>query len=270
MIKYDSAGNSYVATQTCWRRDLDIRPLVLFAGLNRPDSLLEVYKAPISSYRQSIKHIHELLQPNSTVPQQLIDYSDTGYLGLNKELYSAHNELRPIAHPHLNDALAIESAMHKETNLPHAVKLFTGVKYSPAKLAGFEWNSSRAKKIVHFPAFTSTTTDIDTAARFSDIDQTTTHHESDHHGIILPGARHIIELNFPQKIHAAISMSKVSAAWHEDEILLGRGHEVILHPRPTLLTTGGYSTPVYVWKSEPGMKLPYTNFGATHSYNAYD
>lgn len=211
-----------------------------------------------------------MLRPVSNVPHQLVNYSDSGYMDLNKELYSAHKESRPIAQQHLDNALAIESVMHKETKLPHPVKLFTGVKHSPATLAGLEWNSSRPKKIVHFPAFTSTSTDIDTAARFSDQDLNTHHHESDHHGIILPGARHIIELNFPDKIHATISMNSISAAWHEDEILLGRGHEFILHPRPTMLTTGGYSSPVYVWKADPGMKLPYTCFGAKHSFNAYE
>lgn len=242
-----------VTNPSGWRRDLDIRPLVLIAGLSKNRSLDEVYQGNrrqfISDDVESQK-LHDLLTidipKSSSAAHSIKHYSGSGYDQINKHLWDNHvlgNEIPSDIKSHVEN---IKSVLVPETTVSNA-KLYTGVKISPASVAGFEWNSTRPVKLLNLPAFTSTSTNFDVVSRFANFDNVSLHHESDHHGVIEPGAKHIIELNFPEKLHDAVSMLNHSNSPHEEEVLLGPNHTFELHPRPTKIE--GTFAPTYVWKA---------------------
>lgn len=244
-----------VTNPTSWRRDLDIRPLVIIAGLSR-HSIEEVYSGSVSDFQtddSNAEHIHQLLEipkpKSSRVAHSLNHYGATGSETINHYMWENYLHGSPIpsdVHEHIRN---IKSVLIPEKVIDHLdhFKLYTGVQISPVATAGLEWNSTRPIKLLHLPAFTSTTTNFDVATRFTSRDRIAQHHESDHHGVILPGARHILELNFYGSIPDAASMIKHVGAKHEEEVLLGPNHTFELHPRPTFLS--GYHDPLYVWKA---------------------
>lgn len=241
-----------VTNPTSWRRDLDIRPLVMIAGLSKHRIVNEVYSGKASDFatdETEAQKIHDALTiptpKNSRVAYSLSHYSGSGYDHINSSLW--HNYLHGSEVP--NDVKShtdnIKSVLLPETKINN-LKLYTGVKVSPAATAGVEWNSTRPVKILHLPAFTSTSTNFDVAEQFTEPDMESVHHESDHHGVIEPGATHILQLNFPNTIHHAASMMDHGVG-HEEEVLLGPNHRFELHPRPTKIDRS--HGPVYVWKA---------------------
>lgn len=250
-----------VALLATFRKDLDTRPLYLFPGLAKTSSNLnEVFSSSVSEFslpEEQQQSIHSLLRP-SNINHSLLHYSREGSVSINHDIWEHHKTQTPIPEESREHIVGVDSTLHHTTELSRPMTLYTGLPESPATTAGFAWNSTREKKLIHFPAYTSTTTDFDKSIYFTNKDKTSVHHESDHHGIILPGARHVLQLNFSDRIHHATSLYGNSALNmdHEREILLGRGHEFILHPRPTKLTDGGYADPIYVWKATPGIKKP--------------
>lgn len=242
-----------VTNPTSWRRDLDIRPLVLIAGLSTNRTLNEVYhgnRKQFSSDDVASQKLHDLLtidKPKTlSVANSLSHYSGSGFDQINKHLWNNHvlgNDIPQDVKTHVEN---IKSVLIPETKVDNA-KLYTGVKISPAAVAGFEWNSTRPVKMLTLPAFTSTSTNFDVVSRFANRDNVSVHHESDHHGVIESGAKHIIELNFPETIHNAASMLNHSNSPHEEEVLLGPNHNFELHPRPTKID--GTFGPTYVWKA---------------------
>ena len=236
-----------VTNPTTWRRDLDIRPLVMLAGLSKA-SIDEVYFGSASQFETSdsdAELIHSLLEipkpRSSSVVDSLSYYGDIGSIDINHHMWENYLHSSTIPDDIKSHVDNIKSVLLPSTDIDH-LKLYTGVKTSPAAIAGIEWNSTRPIKLLHFPAFTSTSTNFDVATRFTYPDVTTTHHESDHHGIILPNARHIIELNFHGSIQHAMSMINHGGASHEEEVLLGPNHSFEIHPRPTKI--GGYKYPI--------------------------
>jgi len=83
------------------------------------------------------------------------------------------------------------------------------------------------------------------------VDSKTKHHESDHHGIVLPNARHILEMHFDHNIRRAVSLKNHSYSPEEDEVLLGRNYMFELHPRPKQILRE-YNHPVYIWEAHQG------------------
>lgn len=246
-----SLMDAIATVNPAWRRDLDIRPLVLIAGLNR-SKLIEVHQGHSIDFElrsDDAQRVHELLaikgQLNHRVIHSLSHYSGSGYDKINQALWHSYlhgSEVPSDVRSHSDNILSV---MHKEVHVG-GLKLYTGVKESPATSAGLEWNSTRPIKLLHLPAFTSTSTSFDIAESFSSPDVTSEHHESDHHGTIEAGASHILELHYPNKIHRAASIVDYSGAKHEEEVLLGPNHTFELHPRPTRIEHRG---PVYVWKA---------------------
>lgn len=252
-MDYDSTANEYLrmVNPIGWRRDLDIRPLAIFAGLSR-QHLLEVYDAYPRQFATSIEsaqRIHDTISistsAESTSIESLKHYSGDGFKEINDGLWNKYVhgvDLHPSISTHIEN---IKSLLNKSTTEP--VTLFTGVKISPATLAGIEWNSSRPKKLITFPSFTSTTTNSDVAQSFCALDTISHHHESDHHGVIETGARHVLQLEFPLGLHHAASMVDHSQSPHEEEVLLHPGHSFELHPRPTRVKN--MLGNVYFWKA---------------------
>lgn len=256
-MNYDSTANEYLKmiNPIGWRRDLDIRPLAIFAGLSC-QHLLEVYSSSPSDYYQPFKdkgdEIHTVLQiPNDSDVESLKSLhhytTDEGHQEINKSLWDNYihgTDIPANVNHHVEN---IKSILNKTTNEP--TTLFTGVNISPATLAGMEWNSSRPKKLITFPAFTSTSTDMFIAHAFADRDMISTHHESDHHGEIKAESRHILQLEFPNGVHHAASTVNHSNHDIEKEVLLTPGHSFELHPRPTKIIHPNSRDPYYVWKA---------------------
>lgn len=250
--KVASIDHDPIIVQTSWRRDLDIRPLVMIAGLKKLSTLTEVYSGKESQFHiddSTAGKIHSLLELSDQpqhVMKSLIHYSQNGSKDINNHLWEKYKNDVSIPDHILQHISNISSALKSHTPV-NGLTLYTGVHESPATTAGFEWNSTRPIKLLHLPAFTSSSTNFNTAVRFTAVDKTSIHHESDHHGIILPRARHVIQLNFEEKIPSAASMIKHSTDPQEEEVLLGPNHSFELHPRPTLIKE--YEDPVYVWKA---------------------
>ena len=240
-----------VTGQPSWRRDLDVRPLVLDAGLSRT-RLNEVFAGKYSDFdipEHESQSIHDQLAIPRDLPSHVVHslnhYTSSGYERINASLRDAYQRHVDIPNDVRNHIDNIKSILHPEKQVNN-LRLFTGVKESPATTAGLTWNSTRPIKILHLPAFTSTTTSFDIAADFAEPDDTSAHHESDHHGIIEAGASHILQLQFPHKIRSAASVVNYGVG-HEEEVLLGPNHRFELHPRPTRVDEP--DGPLYVWKA---------------------
>ena len=238
-------------TSPTWRRDLDIRPLVLIAGIPK-SRLSEVFAGKYGDFGISdsdAQAIHDDLaipsRLSSKVTHSLNHYTSSGYEHINQTLRDSYANGTDVPNDVRMHTDNIKSILHPEKAVNN-LSLFTGVKESPATTAGFEWNSTRPIKILHLPAFTSSTTSFDIAADFTKPDETSPHHESDHHGEIEKGATHILHLHFPNKIRLAASVAGHGIG-HEEEVLLGPNHRFELHPRPTKVD--GPIGPIYVWKA---------------------
>jgi hypothetical protein len=239
-------------TDTSWRRDLDVRPLVLIAGLSET-RLHEVYHGKYSDFvipDHDAQSIHDALSITDSLPSQaahsLNHYTGSGYERINQSLRDSYINNAEVPNDVKRHSDNIKSILHAEKPVSN-LGLFTGVKESPATTAGLEWNSTRPIKVLHLPAFTSATTSFDIAASFTEPDDTSTHHESDHHGVIESGATHILHLSFPHKIRSAASVADHGVG-HEEEVLLGPNHRFELHPRPTRVDGPGGT--LYVWKAK--------------------
>lgn len=231
-------------------RHLDIRPLYLIGGFDISDQLNEVYTADSKDYIGDVpnaEEIHKRLTV-ANVPKSIQHYTGIGSRTINSAMWNNYLRDEPISQENLNHIDSISRALIKMTPV-NGAKLYTGVPRSPAALAGLEWNSTRPHKLIHFPSFTSTTTNFGQAIKFSPKDYESVHHESDHHGIILPGARHVIELNFDHNIQNALSLRNHSCTTTEQEILLGPHYEFELDPRPTFIDH--HQGPQYIWKARP-------------------
>jgi len=242
-----------------FRRDLDIRPLYLLCGLDK-SLMTEVYSGSTNDFLEDESEearIHAALKivPQSSRVKHSIDhYGGSGSQDINHFLWHHHLHESPVPAHIKSHVDHLDSILLPKTYVG-ATKLYTGVQVSPATTAGMEWNSTRAKKLLQLPAFTSTSTNFDAASLFTAVDSTSKHYESDHQGIILPNARHVIELNFDEHVYNAASMLGHTGAGNEREVLLGRGHEFELHPRPTLVLDH-LTNPVYVWKAFHSQHLP--------------
>jgi hypothetical protein len=247
-----------IALSTSWRRDLDIQPMHLLCGLNSTEQLSEVYSSSIEAHRISDADQAEIHakynHPNASV--DLKRYTRESY-PINNALWNHHvngTEIHPL---HKDQIRAIDRDIpihHTDSDIP----LFTGVKTSPANTAVVQWNSTRPIKLITLPAYTSATTHINTAIRFSSNDNETLHHESDHHGIILPNAKHIIQLHLKlgmnHQLTSAKNFSQVDR--NENEIILGRHYDFELHPRPDQIGHNPLN-PVYLWHAHSGHSSPF-------------
>ena len=245
------------------RKDIDAKYLYLFAGLDKHNRLNEVYASSINEFPEMVDdelRVHNALAIHSPIDNYDVKKSLDFYMGngskeINHHLWEHHKDQTHQIPLHIKNHINnIESILKPKTELENA-KLYTGVPISPATTAGIEWNSSRPVKFLKFPAFTSASSNFKSAAKFTNIDRTSLHHESDHHGIIKPNARHVIELNFNGHIRNAVSLYGHGNDFDEREILLGRDHEFELHTRPKLIDDY-YDQPVYVWKATPGLLRP--------------
>lgn len=259
-MDYDATANEYLkmVNPIGWRRDLDIRPLAIFASLHpRQETLTEVYHGEIAHHEISNDDqmsIHKTFEhPN---PHPILRKYSAGSFAINSALWERHiNETYP-SEKILNDIKSLDATLPVH-NLQKNLVVYSGVERSPAYLAGMEWNSTRSKKILTLPAFTSTSTSISKSIGFANRDEITAHHDSDHHGIILPNSKHILAMHLVAgRPYQLTSMRKISNAPYENEILLDRHMNFELHPRPEQIGHNP-NNPVYLWHAHNGDSSPF-------------
>lgn len=218
-----------------------------FIGLNKTLPLLEVYDggsndeyAPIGD--EYVTHYeHSLASPSDSIKAYTSHLSGAINPALLNHYHSGNPEhIRSVKH-HIEE---IDNDL-KHTTAKSDLILYSGLPESPIAKNG-EWNHSRTSKIVHLPAYTSTSTNVHTATRFTGIDEQTKHLDSDHHGLILPNARHIVRISVPKGTTGVASARNFSTNTNENEFIMARGHSVEIHHRPTLLNKS-YKDPVYMW-----------------------
>jgi hypothetical protein len=128
--------------------------------------------------------------------------------------------------------------------------LYTGIPHSPFRVAAVD----SGNHVAHLPAFTSATTKFQKAMSFAEPDHETKHDKNLHGGLIEPGALHILKLNV-NKGDSVASIRHFSANPEEDEMLVNRGYDITIHPRP-VKASGETNRPVYVWSATLGRRRP--------------
>ena len=153
-------------------------------------------------------------------------YSNSSW-ELNDYLHKKYNNTSADNGRFKEEANRLTSVLStQKTKLP--VDLYTGIKYSPAK--HFEEDESIPEsKMIHLPAFTSTSTKRSIAGRFS---KPAVHNDDSRHGVNSEyGAKHIIRIHAPEGTSAS-SIKEFSFMPHEEEVLLNRGHNIMLDSKP--------------------------------------
>lgn len=244
-MSYDSAGKAYMMMGL--RQDLHLEPADMMFGLfDDAHQLDEVFLGSFDPFKISAqKHaeIHTLFKHPTPHPSLVAYTKDSSKH--NAALWSNHTNSVDIEPELLDHIKNIDSSVPIEH--VDSLTVFTGLPASPISGMYGDWHPDKKLKTFHNPAFTSASTDINTAYRFTKPDQKTIHHEDDHHGIVLPNAKHILRIDFSGGNHQLCSTQQFSRVdRRENEILLGRGYEVNVHARPTMI---GQNTvnPVYLW-----------------------
>lgn len=215
-----------------------------FAGLNRKSELTEVYVGGNmhaflpDSTEENTHTIHRLNDPSDSI----IEYTGGLSTHLNKALldhYATNQDSQYLSHVKHIDSDLSNTVAH------HDFVVYSGLPKSPLSRDG-TWDSEIKSRNMTLNAYTSASTDIEEAAKFTSPDMDTIHVESNHHGKILPAARHVLQIHVKTGLRGIASIRHVSTNAHEKEFLLARGHTFELHHRPTEII-GAYAHPVYVW-----------------------
>lgn len=240
-----------VVMQHSWRRDLDLDPIVMLP-VDRSRDLFEVYQGSLGQFTLSAEQAEathsrlRVISPNDSLKKYMRNST-----AINNHLWQLHHSELKVGDKPIWDAGCkdISNCLNLVRDNKD-IKLYSGLQVSPAHLSAFKWNPTKERKLLHFPSFVSTTTQLGVAIGFARPDGSTTHYDSDHHGHIFDNARHVVELNFNGGATELGSVRHIANP-SEHEVLMGHGHTFELHHRPTLLNPGSYS-PVYMWHAHNG------------------
>ena len=168
---------------------------------------------------------------SSDETEAVTDYTDnsTPINGMLHRHASGHTISDHAKQHYGNTATHLDSALEKhETTAP--MHVYTGIKFSPAKHFKKVDGKVPQTKQMHMPAFTSTSTSLETAKGFSDL---TSHPNDDRHGVDseTDERKHVLRIHVPAGSHA-MSLMKHSFVPGEREILLHRGHTIEVHHMP--------------------------------------
>lgn len=181
-------------------------------------------------------------------------YTGAGAYDLNRGLHHHYRQSIGIHNSHTSNNIdkllehdkktikSIDEHLNKHT-IKKDIHVFTGLPHSPVH-AFRQQNAKKGESIkVHLPAYTSTTTDYHTAVGFANQDKTDVKHHSpintDAPKIINKEAKHILKLHLPKGTKGG-SVRHISSHADEDEILLHRGHNIEIHPHPTVDKNGAH------------------------------
>ena len=159
----------------------------------------------------------------------------------------AYSWQRPVNAP-LQTAKSIDSYL-TEHKSPEAVHVYTGLQHSPFKNPHIDGGNF----VAHLPAFTSSSTNFKKALGFSSVDNETKHDKTVHGGAVENGY-HVLKIHAPAGTELA-SIRHMSANPEEDEMLINRGYDITINPRP-VLASGESNRPVYVWSASLTKRRP--------------
>lgn len=172
---------------------------------------------------------------------------------VNSALHN-HSQGKPLTKAtskDLADAGKIEEDLSPYT-AKQAFHVYTGVAKSPIASAVSIGGYLHA----HLPAFASTSTDLSTAEFFAAHDHTTEHNQFSHHGHIMSGAKHVLRIHVVPGTNIA-SVKHFAKYQSENEMLLNRGYNVMINPRPTYLPPKVHGTSAtYMWDTWLTHKTP--------------
>lgn len=179
-------------------------------------------------------HDFNAVETSNAVRKYAMSSSD-----MNGVLHTLHgNTDRPVhgnvvnnnkKHIKALDEVLNNSKMHADTHV------FTGLPHSPIK----HFKDMKAKKgesiTIHHPAYLSTSTSYETAKFFA----------SKPSEVTKPGAeKHVLKLHIPQGTKGG-SIRHLATFADENEVLLHRGHNIEIHPNPTIDHDG-----THVWHAK--------------------
>lgn len=172
--------------------------------------------------------------------------------GINGALHTLHgNTDKPVHGNIINNAKSHVKALDdvlSNTKIHSDTHVFTGLPHSPAQ----HFETMKAKKgesiTLHHPAFMSTSTSYEVAKDFARQDHPIDgkKHKPTEGSEGIPGGkvRHVLKLHLPQGTRAG-SVRNQASFRNENEVLLHRGHNIEIHPHPTIDTDG-----THVWHAK--------------------
>lgn len=203
-------------------------------------------------------HIHNKVAPldfekmSSNEQEAVHDYSDESR-PINSTLHQhakGHDVSTVNKQAYRKTIGHLDSVMRRRST-SEDMHVYTGLKHSPAKHFKKEEGKVPEKKVVHLPAFTSTSTSVKSARGFA---EPTMHPNDERHGITYSEdgeARHILKIHVP-KGTPAMSLKEKSFAPEEHEVLLHRGMHIEVHHQPEHL-----SKDTFLWHARVvGHKVP--------------
>lgn len=220
----------------------------MYLGLNKNQPLHEVYTGGrFDEFPETDLSIHTLHQidPHPSI----IPFTGNISRPINDALYKEATE-HVLPEPHIVNYAHDLDALLGQHIAKKTFAVYTGMHKSPISHSG-EWDHERTSKTIHLPNFLSTSTSIHEAHSFTDVDKTTPHLDSDHHGTVYAGSRHIARIVIPEGMHGVLSVRNQSKNPSENEILLARGHSFDIQHRPTEIVEKSLHHRVYVWHLEP-------------------
>lgn len=158
---------------------------------------------------------------------------------INGTLHTLHGSTdKPVHGNKINDSKKHIKALDDVLNnskINHDTHVFTGLPHSPEKHFK-DMNAKKGQSItIHHPAYMSTSTSYETAKFFA----------SKPSEVTKPGAeKHVLKLHLPQGTKGG-SIRHLATFKDENEILLHRGHNIEIHPHPTIDKDG-----THVWHAK--------------------
>lgn len=245
--------NNYLPFETCFghveKADSDLQEQVS----TTPGKIKANEQIGIHSNEEA-KKIHGENEVKSH--PRIIHYTGSGASYINRGLHheyrqslgvtnsSTSHEHHKLYDPDKKDIKLIDAHLDKHT-IKKDIHVFTGLPHSPVH-AFRQQNAKKGESIkVHLPAYTSTSTDYKTAYKFAKYDENDTEHHSpintDAPKKIENKEKHILKLHVPAGTKGG-SVRDQSALSNENEVLLHRGHNIEIHPHPTVNKDG-----THVW-----------------------
>lgn len=223
------------------RKNIPLESMETVFGLHSQKSVMESEYKSLSDKEHD--KLHKTSVPFNTTgvtPEHMAavsDYTKDSTM-LNGYLYN-HHKMLIAAEKYKDHANNLTELLNKHKT-KKSVDVYTGIPYSPARHFDKVDGKVPESKIVHLPAFTSTSTSRRTAATFA---REGSHENDANHGVATE-CKHILKIHVPAGSSAA-SVKDISSMEHENEVLLNRGHNIEIHHKPEHI--GGN---VYQWNAK--------------------
>ena len=181
-------------------------------------------------------HVHRMESVGSIHDRNKLKKNDALYkYSVRSQRYNGALHEKIIPDHIKQDIKSIDKSLDS-ASIDHDTHVYTGMRHSPA---GYFTGSGTAK--VHLPAYTSTSTDYGVACVFAKLHAHSAEQIAKHtpinsdckHYDPAASTRHVLKLHLPKGTKAG-SVMHFSKYDDEHEILLHRGHNIEIHPHPTV------------------------------------